>query len=222
MKKGFSRTSLVTSVAVSLSIFPALAQEAPAPANGGPTTKTSVTATASETVKLPYGAEDVLKLSRAQVSEDVILTYIQNTGTIYQLQPKDIVYLKEQGVSDRIINTMMDQRRIANEAAAQAQQQQAAAQQPAVLAENDNPMATPAYSEPQPAAPVVTQPAASTLYVIPYPTPAYPRYSGSYYYPYGYSYPYTYSYYGYSRPVIGFRFGLGRSFHSFHSFHHHR
>src|SRR5689334_18003178 len=33
--------------------------------------------------KLSYGLEDVLKLSRANVSEDITLTYIQNSGTIY-------------------------------------------------------------------------------------------------------------------------------------------
>ena len=188
-----------------------------------PSASASVTVTATpattESVKLSYGVEDVLKLSRAQVSEDVITTYIKNTGTIYDLKPKEIVYLKEQGVSDRIINTMMDQRRIANEVAAQAQQQ-AAAQQPAAVADNNYPVTTPAYSEPEPAAPVVTQPAASTLYVIPYPTPACPRYGVSYCYPYSYSYPY--SYYGYGRPVVGFRFGVGRSFRSYHSFHHFR
>jgi hypothetical protein len=212
MKKGFFTAFPVSAIAVFLSTSSVFAQDAPSTASA----KITATATA-DSVKLPYGVEDVLKLSRAQVSEDVITTYIQNTGTIYNLRPQDIVYLKEQGVSDRIINTMMDQRRIANEVAAQAQQQQAAAQQPAVVSENNGPVSTPAYAEPEPPAPVATQPAASSLYIIPYPTPAYPRYFGPYYYPYAYSYPY--SYYSTCRPVVGFRFGVGRSFHSFH---HHR
>src|SRR5439155_1211767 len=76
--------------------------------------------------KLPYGVEDVLKLSRAQVSEDITLTYIQNSGTIYDLRPNDIVYLKEQGVSDKLISAMMEQRKKALDAAA-AQQTAAAA-----------------------------------------------------------------------------------------------
>jgi len=216
MKNGISL--LVACLTVPLTHLSGFAQDIQFTPSGTATVTTTVTAVA-EPVKLPYGVEDVLKLSRAQFSEDVITTYIQNTGTIYTLAPKDIVYLKQQGVSDRIINTMMDQRRIVNEVAAQAQQQQAAAQQPAVIANNSGPVTNPAYSEPEPGAPVVTQPAASTLYVIPYPTPAYPRYAGPYCYPYGYSYPYTYSYYSYRRPVIGFRFGVGRSFHTFH---HHR
>lgn len=207
----------IASVALSFSVLSGLAQNVAVLQSSSPSDTATVTAKTTEPVKLPYGVEDVLKLSRAQVSEEVITTYIQNTGTIYDLKPKDIVYLKEQGVSDRIINTMMDQRRIANEVAAQAQQQQAATQQPAVVADNNNPVTTPAYAEPEPAAPVIAQPAASSLYIIPYPTPAYPRYSGAYYYPYTYSYPYTY--YSTCRPVVGFRFGVGRSFHSFH---HHR
>src|ERR1017187_842206 len=67
-------------------------------------------ATDSAPVKLPYGVEDVLKLSRAQVSEDVIVNYVHNTGTIYTLSPDVIVYLRNQSVSDRVINTMLEQR----------------------------------------------------------------------------------------------------------------
>ena len=223
MKKGISISALITLLAVAMSLWQGFAQDTPV--TGATATATAKTA---EPVKLPYGVEDVLKMSRAQVSDDVIATYIQNTGTIYSLGPNDIVYLKDQGVSDRIINTMLDQRRIANEVAAQAQQQQAAAQASAAAADNSGPVTTPAYSDQQSAAPAVTQPA-SSLYVIPNPTPPYPYYGGPYYsysysYPY-YPYPYSYAGFGFGRPVVGFRFGLGaRSFHSVHSVHsfHHR
>jgi hypothetical protein len=230
MKNGISKSPLIASLAVSVSLFRGFAQDTPATPSTGASVTATVNATIAEPVKLPYGVEDVLKMSHAQVSDDVIATYIQNTGTIYNLGPNDIVYLKEQGVSDRIVNTMLDQRRIANEVAAQAQQQQAAAQTPVAAAENNSPVTTPAYSDAQAAAPAVTQPAASTLYVIPYPTPSYPNYNRPYYsysYPYysSYSYPYyshSYSYgsYCYGRPVVGFRFGAGRSFHATRSFHH--
>jgi hypothetical protein len=225
MKKGISKTTLIASLAAALSLLQGFGQDTPATPTTG-TSSSATTATAKD-VKLPYGVEDVLKMSRAQVSDDVIATYIQNTGTIYSLGPNDIVYLKDQGVSDRIVNTMLDQRRIANEVAAQAQQQQAAAQTPEPVAENSGPVTTPAYSDQQATAPAPAQPAASSLYVIPYPTPAYPYYGRSYSYPYYYSYPsyssYPYSYgrYCYGRPVVGFRFGVGRSFHATtHSFHH--
>jgi hypothetical protein len=221
MKNGTSKSSLIAPLTLALSVFQGFAQDTPAT---GASTTATVTATTS--VKLPYGVEDVLKMSKAQVSDDVISTYIQNTGTIYSLGPNDIVYLKEQGVSDRIVNTMLDQRRIANEVAAQAQQQQAATQAPTAVAENNSPVTTPAYSDTQATAPAVTQPAASSLYVIPYPTPAYPYYSRPYYsysYPYysSYCYPYSYARFSYGVPVVGFRFGLGaHSFHASRSFHH--
>lgn len=216
MKKGISKSALITSLAVALSLSQGFAQDTPATSSTGATA--SATATTAEPVKLPYGVEDVLKMSRAQVSDDVIATYIQNTGTIYSLGPNDIVYLKDQGVSDRIVNTMLDQRRIANEVAAQAQQQQAAAQTPAP-AENNGPVTTPAYSDSQSLGPAVAQPAASTLYVIPYPTPSYPYYGYGRPYYSCYSYPYSYGSYCYGRPVVGFRFGAGRSFHATRSFH---
>ena len=93
--------------AASLVALSATAQT-PAPS----TTTTSTPAPAdSAPVKLPYGVEDVLKLSRAQVSEDVTLNFIHNSGTIYNLAPKDIVYLHNEGVSDRVINAMLDQRK---------------------------------------------------------------------------------------------------------------
>src|SRR5579859_7913248 len=87
---------------------------APAPApviSAGPAPVISGASTAAAPVKLPYGVEDVLKLSRAQVGEDVILNYVQSSGTVYTLSPKEIIYLKEQGVSEKVMNAMLDQRK---------------------------------------------------------------------------------------------------------------
>ena len=72
------------------------------------TTTTTTTALSSDAppAKLPYGVDDVLKLSRAQISEDITLNYVRNSGTIYNLAPKDIVYLRNEGVSDKVISTM--------------------------------------------------------------------------------------------------------------------
>jgi hypothetical protein len=158
---------------------------------------------AVETPRLPYGANDVVKLARAQVSEDIIVSYIQNSGTVYTLEPKDIVYLKEQGVSDRVLSCMLDQRRRVVETA----QVTAPAQQPA-----------PVYQQPQsasvtaPLTPVTSDYAtpASSVYVIPYPSATYAYYG----YPSYYRYPYYGGYYGgyygscYS-PSLSFRFGFG-------------
>jgi hypothetical protein len=162
--------------------------------------------------KLPYGVADVLKLSRAQVSEQVIATYIQNSGTAYNLNPNEIVYLRDQGVSERVINIMLEQRKRMIESLPQTPS--APAQQP-----------TPAYANTAPAAPEsYAQQAyapASTVHVIPYPAASYayynsyphyyPYYSSGYYYPYYSSYcrPYYGGYYG---GYYGYRPGLSLSF----------
>src|SRR5437016_4186417 len=73
--------------------------------------QTTTVTTETAPPKLPYGVEDVLKLSRAQVNEEITLSYIQTSGTIYSLGSKDIVYLKQQGVSDKVINAMLEQRK---------------------------------------------------------------------------------------------------------------
>ncbi len=162
-------------------------------------------------VKLPYGVEDVLKLSRAQVSEDIILNYIHNSGTIYNLAPKDIVYLRNEGVSDRVINAMMDQRKnVPAEAATQAALANAAAA-PQVPVSSDVtavpvPQYLPTYVQP---APVYIQPEpayapASTLYIIPY-------YSTRFDYPN--AFPYGYGYYSGYYPYWGSSFAYGFGYH---------
>ncbi len=152
--------------------------------------------------KLPYGVDDVLKLSRAQVGEDITVNYVKNSGTIYNLSPKDIVYLKNEGVSDKVINTMMDQRSnvpadVANQNALQAQAAATAAPQ------------TPPNPDPNavPAAPMLVQP--PPFYVQPTPVyvppePDYEPPSTLYIIPYG---P---SGYGYLPPYPSFSFGSGR------------
>lgn len=59
---------------------------------------------------LSYGVEPVVELAQAKVSDDIIVRYVQNSGTIFALQAPEIVYLKQQGVSDAVLGAMMDQR----------------------------------------------------------------------------------------------------------------
>ncbi len=216
MKTWTTRTRLFASLgAASLVVLNAAAQTL------APTNATSAPAAADiAPVKLPYGVEDVLKLSRAQVSEDVTLNFIHNSGTIYNLSPSDIVYLRNQGVSDRVINTMLAQRQnVPAETAAQAAQSAAAAAPQAPVYPDANAAAAaqaptqyaPTYVQPAPTY-VEPQPAsvpASTVYVIPYS-------SGGYYYP-SY-YPYYGGYYGYYGPsvVVGFGYRGGGYYRGYH------
>jgi hypothetical protein len=168
-------------------------------------------------VKLPYGVEDVLKLSRAQIGEEIILNYIHNSGTIYNLTPKDIVYLRDQGVSEKVVNAMLGQR----------QRVELAAQTPPPsnpVGPSTTPVEPQAMPSPENAAPATPEsappgyaeapltPPASTTYTIPYPaaTSAY----------YGYYYPY-YGYYGpyYYGPSIAFSFGYPGHYHYYGGYH---
>ena len=171
-------------VALCCQIAPVLmAQDsAPAPAKLG----TAVTASTSETrpVQLSSGVADILKLVRAKVSDTITLSFIRNSGRTYHLSAAEILYLREQGVSDPVLTAMLDQQR--------------------------NVAATAAQAVPQPASAYV---AASPAYVQPSPAYVYssPSYD---YYDYGYydSWPYYYGgYWGY--PEWSFSLGYGGGYH---------
>jgi len=114
-------------------------------------------------VPLSYGVSQIIQLSQAKVSDDTIVNYIRNSNSSYGLDASQIVYLKQQGVSDTVINTMLNQPR----------QLAPAAPQPTAVA--------------QPAATYVQTVPSSTVYVIPdtqtyqYYNNYYPYYGGWYY-----------------------------------------
>jgi hypothetical protein len=175
----------------------------------------ALTPARSAPVKLPYGAEDVLKLSRAQISEDLIMNYVQSSGTIYNLAPKDIVYLRDQGVSERVINTMLDQRKrveLSAQAAMPAEPTtvpNAPTVAPApTVPDAGNAAPAPAYPDQPPAyAEAPLTPPASSVYVIPYS--GYNGYYASGYYPYS---PYCWGpgyYGGWYGPSVAIGFGFG-------------
>jgi hypothetical protein len=49
---------------------------------------------------------DIVSLSRAHVSDAIIIRYIRDHGTIYYLGPQDIDYLRNSGVSQSVIDYM--------------------------------------------------------------------------------------------------------------------
>jgi hypothetical protein len=58
----------------------------------------------------PPGLQDVIKLTKAAVADDIICTQIRTAGVSYQLSADTIVYLQNQGVSKTVIATLMEQR----------------------------------------------------------------------------------------------------------------
>lgn len=141
--------------------------------------------------QLAYGVSQVVQLSKANIGEDTIVTYVQNSGNSYGLDADQIVYLKQQGVSANVINAMINQRNrpVASAPVATATDSQASYTAPASTAN---------YVQTAPAS-VPT----STVYVMP-DTQTYDYYS-YYYHPY---YPYyPYNYYGW--PAVSLSFGWG-------------
>jgi hypothetical protein len=220
------RLSLMTGILVSTPLCLSLAADTnssnsdiAAPANAA----APVVSSAPAAVKLPYGVEDVLKLSRAQIGEEIILNYIQNSGTIYNLAPKDIVYLRDQGVSDKVINTMLDQRKRAEFAVQSAPASQAVPNAQSVpnapgVADAASAPGAPYADQSATYAEAPLTPPASSAYVIPYSGAGYYYNYSPYYYPYYYG-P---AYYGWYGPTIGFgfRFGGHGGFHGgFHGGH---
>ena len=58
---------------------------------------------------LSYGVNDVVQLSKANVGDTTIINYIQNSGSGYGLDASQIIYLKQQGVSDAVLTAMLNQ-----------------------------------------------------------------------------------------------------------------
>jgi hypothetical protein len=113
--------------------------------------------------QLSYGVPQVLQLKQAEIGDATIIAYIKNSGNSYALDADQIIYLRQQGLSDAVITAMLQQPKPMNTA-----------------------VAAPAEPAPQPVAstsqPVSTATVApSVTYVQAVPAPAY--YYQPYYYP---------------------------------------
>src|SRR5262245_1717331 len=63
----------------------------------------------AEAVQLPRGVDDILKLSRAKVGDDVIVAFIQTGNRRFSLAASEILFLRDEGVSDRVLAAMLNQ-----------------------------------------------------------------------------------------------------------------
>ena len=168
----------------------------PASAEAAAPTPASVT----RTVQLSSGVPEILKLRRGLVGDDVLIAFVMNSGQMYHLSASEILYLREQGVSDPVLTAMLSAGQNGAATAAQAAPQPAAQPAPTGLTSdwaNGTPQPAPAAPQFAPAydgaAPVYAQP--STVYA--YPAPSYGYYD---------SWPWYWGYPGLSR---GFGFGGG-------------
>jgi len=148
---------------------------------------TAPTVAVSSTPALANSVSQVLQLSQAKISDNTIVSFIQNSGTTYPLAASQIVYLKQQGVSDLVLNAMLNQH-----PAMTASTQPAPASTAEASASAEVPSAT------APTTTYVESAPPSSVYVIPD--------TQTYYYDSGY-YGYPYGYYGY--PPVGVVIGFG-------------
>jgi uncharacterized membrane protein YgcG len=180
-----------------------------APASAGAT----IPASPSETrpVKLSSDVAEILKLGRAHVSDEIIIAFIRNSHATYLLNASELLYLRQQGVSDPVLTAMLNARQNVAATAAQAA--------PTAGSANSSPQPVPVPAQPAPAydASVYAQP--SPTYV--YPAPSYYDYYDYYgYWPYYWGYPawsFGFGYYGggyYGGRYGGYRGGAyGGGFH---------
>ena len=64
----------------------------------------------AQSAQLSPAVQEVLKLAHADVSDDTIVAYINSSGAVYNLNASDIVYLRQQGVSNPVITAMLNAR----------------------------------------------------------------------------------------------------------------
>ena len=55
----------------------------------------------------PMGITDVVNLAQQHVSDDVIISQIRSTRSVFQLSANDTIWLKQQGVSDLVVQEML-------------------------------------------------------------------------------------------------------------------
>ncbi|MCI0681973.1 MAG: glycine zipper domain-containing protein [Gemmataceae bacterium] len=53
---------------------------------------------------------DVVQMSQRQVGDELIINQIYNSSTAFNLSSQDVIYLREQGVSERVISAMQARR----------------------------------------------------------------------------------------------------------------
>jgi len=153
------------------------------------TNATNGSAAQGRTPYLSAGLPDIVKMHKAGVDASVLMAYVRNAPVAYHPSAKEIIYLRDQGLSSELISAMLQRGGELRDRAAEAQREERSRATPPPAA----PPAAPAPASPSPspaaAAPVVVY--ANTPYPV-YPT--YVNYAYSYaspaYYNYGYCRPY--------------------------------
>jgi hypothetical protein len=134
--------------------------------------------------------EDVIALSQHKVGEDILIAFVESSGSTFILSSSDILRLREAKVSDKVVVAMLG-RPAPVQIIAQPEAQRVAVSEPAVV-----------YEQPRIVEPVVYS------YSYPYPYYGYPYYHSYPYYYHG-GYPY---HGGFGLGYTGHHFSVGVGF----------
>jgi len=194
--------------------------DAPAPA-AKPATAIIITnkAEGQATARTPYlsaGLPEVVKMHKAGVDATVLLAFIQNSPVAYNPSAKEIIYLRDSGISNEVISALLRRGGELRERAAEAQREERRTGPPPVApAAPANPSPPQATASPtvvyaNTAYPVYTAPTYVPYPVYSYASPSYYNYSSCRpYYRHSY-YPSVYASYGWGgSPRFGFSVGFG-------------
>lgn len=70
--------------------------------------KERIAAATAQPASTPISVAEIVQMAHSGVGDDVICSSIRSSNAIFQLTPTDVVNLHNQGVSDRVIQTMLD------------------------------------------------------------------------------------------------------------------
>jgi hypothetical protein len=135
---------------------------------------------------LAYGVPQILQLEQAKVTDDIIIAYIHNSTTSYGLDADQIIYLRQQGISDKVLTAMLTQPKPGS---VPTPTTPAPAEPYPMQTPITYPEPAPAYDQSSPSSSVYTMPNNQIYY--------YSSYYPYYYYPYYYYYYPYYPYYRY-------------------------
>ena len=200
------------------------AQSKPAPAPAKPAPIIITNAPLAGKAAKPYltsGVAEILRMHEAGVDKSVILAFVQSSVVAYHPSAKEVIYLRDEGLSPEIISAMLKRGGELRDRAAELQREELRTRQ-----FEQPPPAAPAPEPAEPAQPQASTAAPQTTQVVYESTPvSYPARNVIYFpssgygyvrpswYGYGYSYANYRPYYSYSyancRPNYGWSYNTG-------------
>jgi len=173
-----SATAVLSATFLGATLFTAATAQTPPADNTSVGITVSAPQPAPKTVWMSRDSNEVLKLVKAGVNDEVVMAYIQHSRAGFNLTADEIVQLHNEGVSDKMINAMLANRKQAPQTLIAAQPQP----QPQVVQEA--PAQQQVIQPTTPAPTIVTQPSVTYVQSQPVyvPSTSYVYAGPSYYY----------------------------------------